>query len=103
LYVESGWSVYSVEADKCGYDLLCRNGTIQECVEVKGVQGTLLTFIITAGEVRQVKTNPGFVICVVTHALSQQPKAYWYTGGEFIKNFNLSPLVYRASLEYSSL
>jgi len=103
LYTSSGWNVRSVEADKCGYDLHCRKGVVEEYVEVKGIQGEVLSFIITAGEIRQAKNNPCFVICVVTSTLSRQPKVYQYTGAELINDFDLAPLAYRASLRKSSL
>jgi hypothetical protein len=38
-YKQNGWSVESVEQDKCGYDLLCANSSIEEHVEVKGIRG----------------------------------------------------------------
>lgn len=97
-YTARGWNVYSVEADKCGYDLRCRKGAIEENIEVKGIQGEGLSFIITAGEVRQAQDNPHFVISVVTSALSKHPKLHRYTGAEFIKDFDFAPLAYRASL-----
>ena len=61
-----GWIVSSVEAEKRGYDLLCRKGSIENHVEVKGIKGKIpIPFIITAGEVRQSKSNPFFVVCAV--------------------------------------
>src|SRR4051812_6648218 len=38
-YRREGWKVKSVEAMKCGYDLLCRRTGSAEHVEVKGVAG----------------------------------------------------------------
>src|SRR5437879_5619594 len=46
-YKSRGWEVESVEAKKCGYDLLCVKGSSEEHVEVKGTQGDSLAFIIT--------------------------------------------------------
>ena len=48
-YEVSGWLVRSVERDKCGFDLECTKGGVIQQVEVKGVGGTGLCFIITAG------------------------------------------------------
>lgn len=97
-YEERGWSVQSVEADKCGYDLRCVSNGSEEHVEVKGVQSEIPAFIITAGEVRQSKNNVSFKICVVTCALSNQPKLFRYDGIEFANKFNLDPISFRASL-----
>lgn len=97
-YESRGWKVESVEAQKRGYDLLCAKGSAEEHVEVKGVQGDLPAFIITAGEVRQAQNNLNFVICVVTSALKQNPKLFRYVGKEFVDKFDLAPLAYRAIL-----
>jgi hypothetical protein len=72
-YEARGWHVQSVEAEKCGYDLLCTNESDEEHVEVKGIKGSALTFIITAGEVRQARNNRRFILCAVTSALSGKP------------------------------
>lgn len=97
-YEACGWDVQSVEAERCGYDLLCMKGSAEKHVEVKGVKGTVLSFIITAGEVRQARTNRRFILCVVTSALSDTPQMFRYTGQEFIQKFKLEELAYRASL-----
>jgi hypothetical protein len=97
-YEERGWNVQSVEAKRCGYDLLCTKDTVEENVEVKGVQGKESSFFITAGEVQQARTNARFVICVVTSALSDNPLLSRYSGVELITNFSLVPVLFRASL-----
>src|SRR5205807_363408 len=68
-YKASGWYVKSVETEKLGYDLRCMKGSAEENVEVKGVQGEIPTFIITAREAKQADTNSKFIICVITSAL----------------------------------
>ena len=97
-YEAAGWSVISVEADKCGYDLLCKKGAREEHVEVKGGRGAEPSFIITAGEVRRAQGDPRFVLQVVTGTLTAKPQAHRYTGAEFIEHFNLVELAYKASL-----
>jgi hypothetical protein len=97
-YETRGWSVLSVEVKKCGYDLLCNKEEIEEHVEVKGTQGTGLSFIITAGEMRQARNNPQFVICLVISALSEDKQMVRYSGEEFIKKFNVVELAFRANL-----
>jgi Domain of unknown function (DUF3883) len=96
-YESRGWKVKSVEAEKCGYDLLCAKASLEEHVEVKGVRGELVAFIITAAEVRQAHVNSKFVICVVTSALAK-PKLLRYVGREFGNQFDLAPLAFRAIL-----
>lgn len=97
-YKSEGWTVESVEAAKCGYDLLCRKNSEENHVEVKGVQGELVAFIITAAEVRQAQKDSDFVLCVVTSALTDDPKLNLYDGESFASDFELSPLSYRAVL-----
>lgn len=97
-YESEGWTVESVEAAKCGYDLLCRKDSEENHVEVKGVQGELVAFIITAAEVRQARNDSDFVLCVVTSALTDDPKLNLYDGESFVSDFELSPLSYRAVL-----
>ena len=97
-YAARGWDVQSVEAERRGYDLLCMKNSTEEYVEVKGVKGTVPSFIITAGEVRQARTNPQFILCVVTSALSDTPQMFRYTGWEFAQKFRLKELAYQASL-----
>jgi hypothetical protein len=97
-YEDAGWTVESVEADKCGYDLLCKNGGDEEHVEVKGVRGAALSFIITAGEVRRAKRDSRFVLQVVTETLSERARSHRFTRAEFEERFALAEIAYRASL-----
>jgi len=94
-YKERGWLIESVESEKRGFDLLCTKSNIQEHVEVKGIQGGLISFIITAGEVRQSRSDENFVLCVVTSALST-PKLHKFTAKEFNEQFALEVIAYRA-------
>jgi len=95
-YKQSGWNVESVEQDKCGYDLLCTKGTIEEHVEVKGIRGLDPSFIITAGEVRNACRDTNHVFCLVTQALDK-PQAIRFTGRELLQRYELEPLSFRAS------
>src|SRR5258708_7353942 len=47
-YKKRGWRIISVESERRGYDLHCQKARTEECVEVKGVQGEVPSFIITA-------------------------------------------------------
>ncbi|HEX7239042.1 MAG TPA: DUF3883 domain-containing protein, partial [Longimicrobiaceae bacterium] len=73
-----------------------RGGEVEH-VEVKGVSGSEPTFIITHGEVAGARTDPAFILFVVTHALSGDPRLKRYSGSEFLERFGLSCLQYRAS------
>jgi hypothetical protein len=67
-------------------------------VEVKGIRGPEPSFIITAGEVKQARTNRRFILMVVTSALSSSPKITRYSGAEFCREFRLSAVQYYAAL-----
>ncbi|MGP1346372.1 MAG: protein NO VEIN domain-containing protein [Phycisphaerales bacterium] len=98
-YEQGGWSVRSVERDKCGFDLECTRGDAVEQVEVKGVHGRELRFMITAGEVKQACNNPRFHLVVVTSACSPSPIRNKFSGAEFNERFALSATQYRATLK----
>lgn len=97
-YENDGWKVKSVERERCGFDLHCAKDGVSEDVEVKGVRGSERSFMITQGEVHQARTNPRFVLRVVTLALSPSPVIDRYSGAEFRQRFQLSPIQYRAAL-----
>jgi hypothetical protein len=97
-YNERGWLVTSVESEKRGFDLLCTKANLQEHVEVKGVQGDFVSFIITDGEVRQSQINENFVLYVVTSALSN-PTLHRFAAKEFHEQFALQTIAYRATLK----
>ena len=98
-YTEQGWSVKSVETEKCGYDLLCTKEDIEEHVEVKGIQGSSISFIITAGEVRQSQVDYSFVLYAVTSALTN-PVPYKFTAKELRNLFSFEIVSYRAYLKH---
>lgn len=97
-YVLRGWDVESREAEKCGYDLLCRKGRDEEHVEVKGVQGNVVSFIITRNERLQAKNDSRFVLYVVTTAMSNNPRLCPFRFTEIESLFEFKPLAYQAKL-----
>ena len=97
-FQHNGWHVESVEGEKCGYDLRCRRGHQEKHVEVKGVSGTRVAFVITERELTQAKENPKFSLCVVTKALSQKPSLYHWEGESILDVFAFRPLQYAAKL-----
>src|SRR5262249_2095821 len=92
-YEGDGWSVRSVERDKCGFDLQCSKGGVIEQVEVEGVGGAGLCFIITAGGVKQARENAKFFLVVVTSALSASPKLTKFSGAEHVAARSRHPLL----------
>ena len=80
-YQDGGRSVRSVERDKCGFDLECTKGAAVEQVEVKGVSGSGLCFVLTAGELKQANDNPRFVLVVVTSRSPRRPCSRSSRGG----------------------
>jgi len=97
-YETRGWQVESVEKDNCGYDLKCRKSGREEHVEVKGIRGSNISFIITAGEVACAETDPAFTLCAVTQALSDNPRLHKRSASQFLKEFTLTTISYRASI-----
>ncbi len=90
-----GWQVTKMKPG-CGYDLSCRRNGHSLHVEVKGVQGTEPAFNITAGEVRQAGRDRDFRLSAVTSALTKHPRIFDYSGKEFVKEFDLNVIQYRA-------
>ena len=95
-YERKSWLVKSVELEKVGYDLHCTKGDLVECVEVKGTSGLDEQFVITANEYEKAKSDPRFVLILVTNALNN-PASHRYAGKELIAKFQFTPLQYRAS------
>jgi hypothetical protein len=99
LLGREGWQVTSVEEDKVGYDLLCVRSDAEKHVEVKGIGGTMVGFIITHNELWRSRTDPNFVLYAVTEALSKEPKEHAYTGSELEAAFGFRPLQFFAKLK----
>jgi hypothetical protein len=95
-YRRQGWTVESVEPERIGYDLRCRNAHQERHLEVKGVQGDEVSFIMTAGEKTRAETDTAFFIGVVTRALSS-PEYTELSGRELLAEFDFRPLNYKVS------
>jgi len=95
---EDRWQVKSVENEKCGYDLQCVRPGAEAHVEVKGIGGSIVGFIITQGELATARNDPSFALYAVTEVLSQRPKVHVYTGSELQNAFAFRPLQYFAKL-----
>jgi hypothetical protein len=95
-YRSDGWIVESKEKEHLGYDLLCKKHNEVLYLEVKGIQRTVQSFIITRKEKRKAN-DPRFKLCVVTSALTD-PKMTEYTGEEFLRQFGFTALAFKADL-----
>jgi hypothetical protein len=96
VYEQKGWTVTSMESEKLGYDLLVTKASREEHLEVKGTGAAEASFIITAGEVRRVRTDRAMRLCVVADALSRSPTLQSWRAAEVERAFVLSPVSYWA-------
>lgn len=96
LYEDQGWSVESVESEKCGFDLLCRRGRQVARVEVKGSSGSALQFPITAAELRLAREDQHFILAWVKGALSPAPQLEQWSSKSFLENFEFQACQYWA-------
>lgn len=95
-YQDRGWRVRSVEPENLGYDLVCTQGGNEEHVEVKGTQGHIPSYFMTANEYECSENDPLFILCVVTGVLTQQSYIYSYPGSQISKEFEFTVQQYKA-------
>jgi hypothetical protein len=95
-YRKEGWQVTSVEAQRCGFDLLCRRDGTEAHVEVKGAAGSERRFIVTAGELRHATDDDRFVLALVTNALTETPTLEHWPAPSFHDQFAFEPIQYWA-------
>lgn len=93
-YEGRGWNVLSVEAENRGFDLECSSGRQREHVEIKGIQGTTWSFMLTANEHRAAGSDPAFVLIAVTDALGS-PTPRRFTGSQLLQNCVIEPISFR--------
>lgn len=96
-YKSRGWRVKSMERFDLGYDLHCTRAKDEEHVEVKGVRGSLCSFIVTSNEADAAKADPRFRLCVVTNALrASHRKISRFPGRALGTVFALQPISFVA-------
>ncbi|MBK9317296.1 MAG: DUF3883 domain-containing protein [Acidobacteria bacterium] len=88
------WKVASVEADRKGYDLSCQKGHQKMHIEVKGISGSEVAFIITNGEMIRAQQDGNFYIYAVTDATSN-PKIHIYDCIQLTEKFEIIPIAFR--------
>jgi Holliday junction resolvase-like predicted endonuclease len=96
-YKQRGWSVDRVDRERLGFDLICTKGDEVLHVEVKGIRGSDIAFIMTAGERRAARTKH-FVLAVVCNALKKPSLRFW-SGRELEREFKFTEIQYRVSLK----
>lgn len=97
-YCDKGWSVDpTYQIKRLGFDLLCSKGLKVKKVEVKGICGGSVCFMMTAGE-RKTSKDKDFVLHVVCNALSKQPSIRTWSGQQLEGAFAFTEIQYQARL-----
>jgi hypothetical protein len=89
-----GWRVTSVEANKCGYDLLCERGSRERHIEVKGTTAAVSSCILTENEMRSAKADSNWELVIVADVL-ERPRLNFCSGRDMDTRFNAEPIAYR--------
>jgi Domain of unknown function (DUF3883) len=95
LYESERWTVESVELKKIGWDLTCRKGKLEEHVEVKGLSGDSLNFVMTRNEYEKAQNDSQYLIYVITKALSRDKEYYRLSWKDLENYFNVFATQYR--------
>jgi|GEM_PF-1311143 len=96
-YKKNGYKVISREKENLGYDFDVIKGQRTIHLEVKGVSGAFIQFLITQNEVHRAQTDTKFKLAVVTMAKSRQKKISIINNRKFRNSFHLKSLTYMAS------
>ncbi|WP_445257001.1 DUF3883 domain-containing protein [Nocardioides aurantiacus] len=92
-----GWAADDVSLAKVGWDITFTDGSGEiRKVEVKGVSGDRPIVLLTANEVRAAQFEEGWVLAIVTRALSM-PTVVEYFAPDVITK--ATPYVYKANLD----
>ncbi len=94
-YRTKGWKVTDVSSECLGYDLHCAKGRQMAHVEVKGSSGVDRKFIITANEMRTWKTDPVFILSLVTN-VNNKPEMHQFIGAQAMNSLQFTALSYMA-------
>ncbi len=96
-YESQGFVVKSRESENLGYDLEAVQGQEEWHLEVKGISGSSADqFIITANEVKCAGLDPKWRAAIVVNALGESRKLVELSGMEFLQQYDLRPISYRA-------
>ena len=96
-YVAQGWQVETKELEQQGYDLLCRRRSAVHHEEVKGIRGSICSFVITANEKAIAEVDYAFRLVAVTNALDPKGRRLrHFTGPEMLDSFEMSAISFVA-------
>lgn len=95
-YRKKDFVVVRCDRENLGYDLRATLGQEELHLEVKGVQGALPDFIITANEVETARTDSQWRVAIVVNALEDSRQMIDLSGTEFLRQYDLRPISYRA-------
>lgn len=99
----AGWSCRDVSMDKVGWDIefTHQSGEVAK-VEVKGLSGSRPTVLLTVNELNAAKTDPEWILALVTRALDDEQRTInEYDGPTAITA--AQPYVFRADLAAAQL
>lgn len=91
-----GYEVDSVEMERIGYDLNATRGRTVLHIEVKGISGSGVQFLLTRGELTRAKKDPAFRLWAVTDACTKRARVHKFTGASLIKRLVIEPYAYTA-------
>ena len=97
LLEQRGFRVRSRESERIGYDLDAAKGRTELHVEVKGVSGNGMQFLITQAEVAKAASDSAFRLMVVTEARTRRARVQEFHGRDLERRFALTPVSYIAS------
>lgn len=97
-YTKDGWVVEAAPHPRMGFKFSCIQAERRQDIEIKGLLGEEITFLVTSREVSQAKNNPNFMLWVVTGCL-EQPQLHHWTGAQMLERFQLDPMKYLAVLQ----
>ena len=94
-----GYELVSREKENLGYDFDVRRKSEELHIEVKGISGSLLKFMITTNEIKCARTDSKFQLAAVTEATTVRRHIQFFTGKEFLNKFGLKPAAYFAEVK----
>jgi len=99
FFKQRGFTVRSRELENLGYDLDVAKRRTEWHVEVKGVSGEAIRFIISKGELARAESDAAFRLVVVTRARTRNARVREFPGPNLTRLFALTPVNYFAELK----
>lgn len=96
LLKRRGFSVRSREIERIGYDLDATRNRTEWHVEIKGVSGDGMQFLITQAELDRAASDSAFRLMVVTQARTRNARVHKFRSRDLKRRFALTPVSYFA-------